>query len=333
MRSLLAILLCAVCCVLAASCGEWCSSRTSICHLSKCRGCSRCQEPEPAPTPAPECSVIDGSGMSSTYPCQCGSEACTTNTPICTSATSMCAACSSYSTQTTCPTTGCVWDGAACQVTTSVTGSFTFEAEGVDLSTTQVTEAATSALASSLDVTESQVTVEVSESGRLQSSGSKNRQLAGTWNVNYTVTVEVDMADQVTAGLDSISSNLTTFAGELKSQLIDAGADETALENALNLQTFGVEEQWCSAGIQSGNVCCAFSCGRCGGSGCSSLPGGASNCCVGGITDSGRQCTDSQDTACLISQNIGTAPMAALGRQTTLVKLTMWMLAVLQLRQ
>lgn len=43
----------------------------------------------------------------------------------------------------------------------------------------------------------------------------------------------------------------------------------------------------------SGGVCCDDSCGACGGTGCSSLPGGASSCCTGTILSSGRVCTQS----------------------------------------
>ena len=32
-------------------------------------------------------------------------------------------------------------------------------------------------------------------------------------------------------------------------------------------------------GVQSGNVCCAKTCGICGGEGCGTRPGGNSNCC------------------------------------------------------
>lgn len=31
-----------------------------------------------------------------------------------------------------------------------------------------------------------------------------------------------------------------------------------------------------------GSVCCDAACGRCGGSACQKLPGGANNCCIGG---------------------------------------------------
>ncbi len=43
-------------------------------------------------------------------------------------------------------------------------------------------------------------------------------------------------------------------------------------------------------GIQSGKACCAKSCGVCGGTGCSKLPGGASKCCTGTITNAGKSC-------------------------------------------
>ena len=40
----------------------------------------------------------------------------------------------------------------------------------------------------------------------------------------------------------------------------------------------------------SSDVCCAESCGACGGTGCSSLPGGSSSCCTGTIQSSGNWC-------------------------------------------
>jgi len=46
----------------------------------------------------------------------------------------------------------------------------------------------------------------------------------------------------------------------------------------------------CANGIASGLACCAASCGKCGGTGCGSLPGGADSCCTGQIKQSGRTC-------------------------------------------
>merc|ERR1740117_180687 len=60
----------------------------------------------------------------------------------------------------------------------------------------------------------------------------------------------------------------------------------------------------CSSGISNakGTVCCAKSCGACGGSGCSKRPGGPGKCCSQKFT---RQCTDSSDTACTMSDAQG----------------------------
>jgi hypothetical protein len=40
---------------------------------------------------------------------------------------------------------------------------------------------------------------------------------------------------------------------------------------------------FCDSGIANGDVCCAKSCGRCGGSGCGELKGGSDKCCSGNI--------------------------------------------------
>jgi hypothetical protein len=48
----------------------------------------------------------------------------------------------------------------------------------------------------------------------------------------------------------------------------------------------------CQYGIAAGSICCAASCGTCGGTGCSQLPGGAASCCMGIIAESGRSCND-----------------------------------------
>ena len=49
----------------------------------------------------------------------------------------------------------------------------------------------------------------------------------------------------------------------------------------------------CETGIISGNACCDINCGSCGGSDCSTRPGGSTNCCFGTITSSDVLCTDS----------------------------------------
>ena len=46
-------------------------------------------------------------------------------------------------------------------------------------------------------------------------------------------------------------------------------------------------------------VCCANSCGSCGGSGCGGLPGGGSQCCTGSISRSDKTCEASSSAPCI----------------------------------
>ena len=51
----------------------------------------------------------------------------------------------------------------------------------------------------------------------------------------------------------------------------------------------------CDTGIRAArrnDICCASSCGSCGGAGCGDRPGGGGNCCVGTIESSARSCLD-----------------------------------------
>ena len=48
----------------------------------------------------------------------------------------------------------------------------------------------------------------------------------------------------------------------------------------------------CDEGVLGSSVCCAASCGECGGDGCSRRPGGSEACCQGPIRDAGRSCRD-----------------------------------------
>jgi len=60
---------------------------------------------------------------------------------------------------------------------------------------------------------------------------------------------------------------------------------------------------YCIGGIPSDNgnrVCCAASCGRCGGTKCGRLPGGDSKCCQGDILSRNRACAYPMDTACVM---------------------------------
>ncbi len=56
------------------------------------------------------------------------------------------------------------------------------------------------------------------------------------------------------------------------------------------LANFGPDPT-CKFGISSGKACCAASCGKCGGAGCSQRPGGANACCTGNIKAANKSCT------------------------------------------
>ena len=51
-----------------------------------------------------------------------------------------------------------------------------------------------------------------------------------------------------------------------------------------------------------GNTCCAASCGKCGGSGCSQRPGGSTNCCASSIP-SEVVCGPDQNAPCTFIGN------------------------------
>ena len=53
-------------------------------------------------------------------------------------------------------------------------------------------------------------------------------------------------------------------------------------------------------GVELGDVCCPESCGTCGGIGCSSRPGGASECCTSYTKSLGPKCGDSGAAPCLM---------------------------------
>ena len=59
----------------------------------------------------------------------------------------------------------------------------------------------------------------------------------------------------------------------------------------------------CTLGITNsdGSVCCAKSCGVCGGCDCALNPGGADLCCPGTIAAAGLPCMSAVDTGCLLA--------------------------------
>lgn len=67
---------------------------------------------------------------------------------------------------------------------------------------------------------------------------------------------------------------------------------------------------FCATGVANrvGTICCAASCGRCGGEDCESLPGGSDNCCSVAIKSNQKICGARDDEPCLIPQKSWFAP-------------------------
>eukprot|EP00752_Nemacystus_decipiens_P009493 g8487.t1 len=65
------------------------------------------------------------------------------------------------------------------------------------------------------------------------------------------------------------------------------------------------------AGIEFKEVCCDAGCGQCGGSGCSSRPGGGSSCCYGAIRNSGVLCSENPVAPCIVDGDLPTPPTPA----------------------
>jgi hypothetical protein len=62
-----------------------------------------------------------------------------------------------------------------------------------------------------------------------------------------------------------------------------------------NMPPCAMHDPQCATGIPSGTsekACCALGCGRCGGQGCDSLPGGGDACCKNNIAAAGRSCAN-----------------------------------------
>lgn len=73
---------------------------------------------------------------------------------------------------------------------------------------------------------------------------------------------------------------------------------DTSIAPCIITQAIGKKKQinsdpLCAYGIKSSKVCCPKSCTRCGGTNCSSLPGGSANCCGGSILTSQVYCDKS----------------------------------------
>lgn len=53
-------------------------------------------------------------------------------------------------------------------------------------------------------------------------------------------------------------------------------------------------------GFEAADVCCPLTCGRCGGVGCSDLPGGELECCTSVVMETGELCSVAETAPCII---------------------------------
>jgi hypothetical protein len=69
-------------------------------------------------------------------------------------------------------------------------------------------------------------------------------------------------------------------------------------------QTLHSHTPWCSSGVRGARtmekICCAGSCGQCGGPACASLPGGYDSCCTGPIRKQNITCADGNSVGCIV---------------------------------
>jgi hypothetical protein len=94
------------------------------------------------------------------------------------------------------------------------------------LTSDQVTNAATAALANTLTVNAEDVKVTVSESRRLSL-----RRLAGSWAVEYEVKVTEDTQATVSDAITLAASNSTTLTSNLKSAFVDEGVSAETIKD------------------------------------------------------------------------------------------------------
>jgi hypothetical protein len=115
--------------------------------------------------------------------------------------------------------------------TSTFTGKFTVSLDGANKE--QMETATKKTLAKHFVVDESVVTTTATESRRL----SEARNLAGSWSSEYSFTVPTSKAAAVESKVTAIKASSDAMKAVLKTQLIDAGVDETKV-NAMTISGF-----------------------------------------------------------------------------------------------
>lgn len=99
-----------------------------------------------------------------------------------------------------------------------------------------------------------------------------------------------DTEAATSGSIEQVASYLSTVFGSRGVRLVTVAECMGNNPPAYRLNPRPHMDPNCDLGIIKDNVCCAASCGRCGGTGCSLLPGGSSQCCMNNIISAGYSC-------------------------------------------
>lgn len=129
-----------------------------------------------------------------------------------------------------------------------------------------------------------------------QSNGEAILYLDGTAVATWTDLMLRGDVPESSARIDKIK--MQTFYGGSHPTFAPDFVTESYLDNVAVYDMTPI----CSSGTlhSSADICCAECGGKCGGSGCGNLPGGASKCCTSDIGERGKTCTLGMETACLV---------------------------------
>jgi len=95
----------------------------------------------------------------------------------------------------------------------------------------------------------------------------------------------------------------TTTAAPLSSKFTDY-FQKTSEAKVVNFPAYSYRKIPCTKGVlnHKGDVCCAKSCKKCGGTGCSERPGGMQHCCNHAIRNSNNFCASVEDSSCIVPE-------------------------------
>ena len=118
---------------------------------------------------------------------------------------------------------------------------------------------------------------------------------------------EAAFADAAAAGKAAKAAAQASREAAAKATKKAERADKAAHDAAADSPLPSPSPSWCAMGLSGfdKSICCAASCGRCGGNGCDKLPGGRSKCCSEGFAN--VPCGSPKQTACVVPSDVASA--------------------------